>query len=530
MIPMRLISPISLILLFLAATVSAEPGVSHNVAEYGHFTPTKNDPTTVAENTVTLNRAIDKVEKGGTVQMPGGVFYISPTEREIQEGGGTAIHIRRDHVTLRGAGIGKTVLRTRSEWSVVNGKVIRGSGIRIHGTGNTAFARKDITLAGFELDGGAGFTGKFDWPASTKDGDGWDITHKGIILAADDCVDDVTLDSIYVHGYRGEVIYAGGLSLGKVRLSHVKVADTNASCFNITGAFTAEDCDFGKSRFWVEIATRGSKKSGTFRRCAFHDASVTGIVLCQGDGSAQQYLFENCRFENAPGVFGLYGGVGGPVVIRNNTFTNAGNILNGGYSPGAVTNDNKNVLMENNQAVRCTMLVNFIARATGWTVRKNTFTGPDPQNPGLATSVVYGAATISGCAITDNQFTDCRTPEQSAGITNERPLFLRNLYKNSERRDTQAKFTITSAQPKATPHFEEITLYSGDPKVAVEFETTGYPDGQLLTVSGGTPDAPVRLIPGAASYAVQSKRSLKGAGALHFRFDKKTSKWVEIAQ
>ena len=318
---------------------------------------------------------------------------------------------------------------------------MRSAGIRIHGTvleSPLAAPRHQHTLAGFELDGGAGFTGNFAWPASTKDGDGWDITHKGIVLSQDDCVDGVTLDSIYIHSYRGEEIYAGGLGLGKVRLSHVRADDTNASTFNITADFVAEDCEFGKSRFWVEIATLGAKKSGTFRRCYFHDASATAMVLCQGDGRAQPYLFENCRFENTPGVFGLYGGVGGPVIIRNNTFTRAGVVLGCGYCRCArKMNANSNVLMENNQAIRCAMLVNFTANATGWIIRKNTFTGLDPANPGLSTAVVYGATAIARCAITGNQFTDCRTPEQSAWIKNERPLFLGNIYKNTERRSQQ---------------------------------------------------------------------------------------------
>ena len=515
------------------ARASENPRETRKVAEFGAFTADRNDPATVAANSITLNRALEAVGKhgGGEVVLPAGVYYLAPTEDEIEKrGGGAAIHIRRDHITLRGAGIGKTILRTRSEWSVVNGNVVRGSGIRIHGTGNPAWPRRGIVLADFELDGGAGFTGNFAWPASTKDGDGWDITHKGIILSADDCVDDVTLDSVYVHSYRGEEIYAGGITLGKVRLSHVRADDTNASTFNITADFIAEDCEFGKSRFWAEIATLGAKKSGTFRRCYFHDASVTALVLCQGDGGAQPYLIENCRFENTPGVFGLYGGVGGPVVIRGNTFTRAGTVLSSGYSPGAKTNVNKNVLMENNQAIHCERLVNFTANSTGWVVRKNTFTGLDPANPGLSTAAVYGAAAISHCVIADNQFADCRTPEQSAWVKGERPLFMGNTYTNPERRGTQGVFTITAGNAKVTPHFEEVTVYSGDPNAAIAFETSGYPDGQPLAVHGGSAEAPVKFIPGAASYAVKSKRTLTGANALHFRFDQRSSKWVEVTQ
>lgn len=513
-----------------AMSAAENPPPARNVTEFGPFVADKNDPATVTANSVTLNRALDKVGGGGggSVMLPAGVFYLAPSDKEIKRGGGAAVHIRYDHLALRGAGIGKTILRTRSEWTVEKGAVVRGSGIRIEGTNWAGAPRHDIVLSGFELDGGAGFTGHFYWPASTTDGDGWDITHKGIILSVDDYVDDVTLDSIYVHGYRGEVIYAGGAGLGKVRLSHVRSEDTNASTFNITANFIAEDCIFGKSRFWGEIGTRGENKSGTFRRCHFHDSSVTGFALCQGDGKTEPYLFENCTFENTPGVFGLYGGVGGPVIIRNNTFTHAGTILSSGYSPGAIVNTNVGVLMENNVAIRCGVLVSFTAKASNWVIRKNTFAGLDAANPGLSTAVVYGAAEISHCAITDNQFTDCRTPEQSAWVKGERPLFLRNSYKNAERRDMQATFTITASQAKVTPHFEEVTINSGDPKVTPEFETAGYPDGQELTVRGGTPEAPVKFLPKAASYAVKSQRVLKGASSLHFQFDKKSSKWVEM--
>ena len=516
-------------LLFIALALRLSAA---DVAQFGHFTPAKSDPATVAENSATLNTALDAVGKngGGEVVLPAGTFYLSPTKDELAKGGGAAIHIRYDNVTLRGAGIGRTILRTHSDWSVVDGKVVRGSGLRIHGTGDPGAPRHGITLAGFELDGGAGFTGNFAWPASTKDGDGWDITHKGIILSADDCVDSVTLDSLYIHSYRGEEIYAGGIGLGKVRLSHVRADDTNASTFNITADFIAEDCEFGKSRFWAEIATLGRKKSGTFRRCWFHDASVTAVVLCQGDGGAQPYLFEACKFENTPGVFGIYGGVGGPVVIRGNTFTRAGVVLASSYSPGAKTNVNKGVLMENNTATHCSALASFTANASDWIIRKNTFSGLDPANPGLSTAVTYGAATISHCAITENQFTDCRTPEQSAWIKNERPLFAGNIYKNPERRSQQAIFTITAAQPKITPHFEEVTIYSSDPKAAPEFETANYPDGQLLTIRGGTAKAPVKFSPNASTFAVQSKHTLTGANTLRLRFDQKSSKWMEVAE
>jgi len=522
---------LSLLLASTMAGICAEPRASHNVTEFGPFVANATDPKTVAANSETINKALDKMGKGGggEVVLPAGIFYVAPTRWEISEDGkAAAIHIRYDHLTLRGAGIGKTVLRTRSEWSVVDHKVVRGAGIRINGSYAPAWPRHDITLKGFELDGGAGFTGKFGWPASIKDGDGWDITHKGIILSWDDFVDDVTLDSIYVHDYRGEVIYAGGGGLGKVRLHRVTSASTNASTFNITADFVAEDCEFGKSRFWVEIGTRFEKKAGTFRRCHFHDASVIAIVLCQGDGKPQPYLFEDCTFENTPGVFGIFGGVGGPVTIRHNIFTNAGDILSSSNAGGTTNDDNKNVLMEDNQATRSEALVSLSGKATDWTIRKNTFVGRDAANPGLSTAVFYGTAKLHNCVIEDNQFSDCRTPEQTAPMFAERPLFQDNTYTNVERRSTHGTFCVAQGQPIPTPHFEEITLTAGTPAAPVELETKAYPDGQELLVKGGSPDAPVKFVPKAASYTVKTTRVLNGTRVLWFKYSKQESKWIEM--
>ena len=82
----------------------------------------------------------------------------------------------------------------------------------------------------------------------------------------------------------------------------------------------------------------------------------------------------------------------------------------------------------------------------------------------------------------------------------------------------------------ATPHFEEMTIFAAEPAGAIEFETKGYPDGQELTVRGGTADAPVTFVPNAATYSVRTKRTLDGNGELRFKFGAKESKWMEITE
>jgi hypothetical protein len=497
---------------------------SVGVAQYGPFTGDRADATTARQNAATLNRAVEAVGRagGGTITLPAGTYYLCP---ENLEGDAVAVAIRQDAVTLAGAGIGKTILRTRSEWTIIHGRVVRGAGIRIYGTHDPVMPRRCIGFRDFEVDGGAGFTGHFGWPADIGTGDGWDITHKGFILSADDYVDDIVLENVYVHRYRGEAIYAGGSGLGRVKLRHVRSEDTNASTFNITASFTAEQCEFGKSRFWVEIGTRFPAKRGEFRKCWFHDASVTAIALAQGDGKPQPYLFEGCRFSRAPAVFGLYGGVGGPIVIRDNVFTDCGTILETGYAPNTETPVNRHVLMEGNTCERAGVLLSLYSSAQDFVVRSNRFTGRSAQNRGLSTSVMYGAVAMKGVRVAGNRFRDCRTPEQTAPVDGERPLFVDNVYENAESRDTEGVFTLNDTDRRVVPHYERVTGYAGQAGSTPQLETVGYPDGQILHIDGGTPSAAIRLMPGAETYSVPREVLLSGGAGVRLRYEAASRLW-----
>src|SRR6267142_1060386 len=60
-----------------------------------------------------------------------------------------------------------------------------------------------------------------------------------------------------------------------------------------------------------------------FRNNYFHDNNAdAGISITQGDGSTMKFVFDNNRFTRSSGIlFGLFGGVGGPVHFTNNTIS-----------------------------------------------------------------------------------------------------------------------------------------------------------------------------------------------------------------
>ena len=304
----------------------AAPG-ARRVTDFGVFTPSASDNTTRAANTVTINSALDNVGKqvnGGVLCLPPGTFYLTNRAGGQQE----AVVITHNNTTLWGAGMdstkGGTRLVTRSDWNLVNGAVFRGNGLRLVGTTSPTTPLTNVTLRDFEIDGGSGYTGNFSWPASTSTGDGWDISHKGIILAWDDCVGSVTMQRVWAHSYKGEVVYAGGQCLQKVAIDGIRSEDTNASTMNITANFTVTNSYFGKSSLWMEIGAAGPYNSSTWTNNTFKDAARYGINIAQGDGRANTpHTFQNNTFQSCGNTgFYLGGGAGGPITISKNTFLN----------------------------------------------------------------------------------------------------------------------------------------------------------------------------------------------------------------
>jgi hypothetical protein len=502
------------------------------VTDFGSFIANASDAAVRIANTNTLNKALDEVGKqinGGIVNLPPGTFYLTN-----YKSAGAAVVFTRNNVVLQGAGMdgsqGGTKLVTRSDYNLDgSGAVFRGSGMLLVGNANPATPLRNIALRDFELDGGAGFTGNFGFPANPATGDGWDITHKGIILSSDSNVDGVTIERVWVHSYRGEVIYAGGSGLGQVSIRSVKSEDTNASTYNITANATVENSEFGKSRFWIEIGTRFTNKAATFRNNYFHDASVDGaIALVQGDLGNQPYRFEGNRFERCVGAgFIFTGGVGGPVAISNNTFLQCGGLAIA-TAPMSDTPQNQNITFENNILTDGPFLANFFAVGRNITIRNNTFNNTRAAK-GASTAAFICCSTLDRVVIENNVFRNMRAPENSAEITaGERPLFRGNQYINAELRDGQGLTRMSSGSRVVRPIYEEARIESDAPNVEAILSVDRYPEGQEVTITGGTVANPIKFSSNATSYQVAANRLLNGSDSLRFRFSKALGKWVEI--
>lgn len=507
------------------------PG-ARSVGEFGAFTADDNSAAVQSANQRTINNAIETVGTagGGTICLPAGRYFIAFATGFAGQapGDSLAIFIRRSNITLWGAGRDQTILLTPPEYRLVNGAVVRGSGIWISSpigaTPTNGQTTVNVTLRDFQLDGQAGWTGRYGFPASPVDGDGWDITHKGIILSQGRYVDNVVLQDFYIRRYRGEIIYAGGERLGRIRLLRVKSEDTNASTYNLTGQATVDDSEFGLSRFWIEIGTAFPNNFQTFRNNYFHDGrSGAGIGLAQGDGARHPISFTNNRFENCVGVLGVYGGVGGPITLSDNTVTNCtGNFFEGGVAPNTVVAGlrlSENITVERNTLTNVATFASLAGQLRNVVFQNNVFAGRGTAG-GTGTVIIGSGGDFTNVRFLNNQFSNALAPVASGGFAGFNPFFSGNSY-------TSIRVETTGAT--LTPRSEFLGVNLGSSATAV-LATAQYVDGHVVTITGGTPTRVVNFVAGGGNgYSVPVTRVMDGSRTLVLRFDAAASIWREVS-
>lgn len=560
----------SFVLLFLFAGILScfASEKVYKVSEFGQFIPELNDSATLTTNSNTINSAIANIgiRGGGIIVLPEGTFNIG-TDLKVKT---RAITIGFDNITISGAGMDKTILKTNGTWDSSLKK--RGHGIVIDGT-KTGKPLTNITLKNFQLDGQSGWSGKYKWPADPLTGDGWDITHKGIAMVNTQ-VNNVTLENVYVHRYKGEILYTGGMRVGNVTVRGCKLADTNGSCFNLYGAnLLIENTEFaGPTRFWVELTARANQggyptNKTLFRNNTFKNAvgSIGFAIGSCGDGTSHEVVVESNTFEDAPnGVFLWGGGAVGPFVIKNNTFKNVGGTFTesrgalmdieygGGIEPG-VRNFNKNITFSNNKIEKCSgPLVTFSGswasgpyNSPGYEeienvlIEENTFEWHPTETNKERAIVEYGSTnswvdnakvsySLKNIIIRNNHFINGLNPTQ-VGIVNAgtRPMFAGNTYSNVTYTSGNGVFAITANSPIITPVFDKVQVNTDADLVTATLETSQYSNGAEIEITGGTKEARVRFSLNAPSYIVSKERLLTGNDTLCLKYNSSFQKWVE---
>jgi hypothetical protein len=114
-----------------------------------------------------------------------------------------------------------------------NNEVWRGGCIGIMG-GTSASPQQNISVVDLEIDGTAHYTGNTAWPASTVNGDGWDITHRGVWCNQDKYIYNVLVQNCNIHGFKGELTYSAGPYIKNHSLLNNNFDDSNGEATNFS--------------------------------------------------------------------------------------------------------------------------------------------------------------------------------------------------------------------------------------------------------------------------------------------------------
>lgn len=173
----------------------------------------------------------------------------------------------------------------QSRWQVVNSAstgqpmVWRGGGIFLKCplTEPADYAdRPGLTLIDMTLDGGIPQGNVFDFPARLSDGEGWDVTDKGIEVEPDRYSGDIRLIRSKIVGFRGELIFQAGLGNGELYIRSGVLGETNGDLFQSCGTNIDIDGLFGYKAFATFEGWSGRR--GRMVNAVFEDCQRTGGI------------------------------------------------------------------------------------------------------------------------------------------------------------------------------------------------------------------------------------------------------------
>jgi hypothetical protein len=240
------------------------------------------------QNSEAFQRCVDAASGTNIViKIPAGKYLLVPPAQlagiATNNGGGTvwsAVVIRKGGIDFQGAGVDKTILLGCGAWKLQGKSALRGLIFDCHGpvTNNTPLVFEDLTM-----DGGVpvGKTPCRVYPASAKDGSGWDGTHGAV---ADSGRGPLHLfkefrDCRFTH-WRGEILksVAPGWD-GYILVTNCLFDDGNASAFNMSFTHKISGCTFSNMYMAMEFYQAYCSNACYFERNILTNITASPVAI-----------------------------------------------------------------------------------------------------------------------------------------------------------------------------------------------------------------------------------------------------------
>jgi hypothetical protein len=291
-----------------------------NVKEFG----AKGDGR--SDDTLAIRRALATARSAGgaTVYFPAGTYNFAPqptdkgwTPETFKSGDPYAVFdLSFSNVALVGDGPKKSVLSfhtlgltdpvthySKTGSSYV--KIKRGAAFFVYGGANGAVLT-NIQFKDIRVTGNAPGTGDATVGGIPSNGDGWDVTNKGLWISGPVPVDNVILNNVEFDGFRGEILYYGGNGK-RVTILNSYLHDSNADAISMSADVYVANTRIAQSYNGFEnLAANGIERTvivnslidGYWGKSKTHN----GVVFI-GVGDSGLYL-TGCTIQNcANGVY-----------------------------------------------------------------------------------------------------------------------------------------------------------------------------------------------------------------------------------
>jgi hypothetical protein len=307
------------------------------------------------QNAEAFQRCADAATGTNTIiKIPAGNYLLVPplqvTGFEMKSGGGpvaAAVVLRKGGIRFLGEGMANTILTGCGAWKLQGKFAHRGQLFVCQGpvTNNYPLMFEDLTMDGGML---IGNTSNHGFPASVRDGSGWDETHDAVVDRGTPPLHAFKAfrNCRFVH-WRGEMLKSNSSwTNGFIEVTHCVFEDGDASAFNFTFAHVISGCTFSNLDMAMEFYEGYMNGPSMFENSKVRDVRADLVIVgALTNHVTPAYSIRNNKLESKD--FGILLGPARNVVISSNRFSGQGFAI--GTGAGYQGKDcNGNIIIEDN--------------------------------------------------------------------------------------------------------------------------------------------------------------------------------------
>jgi parallel beta-helix repeat protein len=320
-----------------------------DVRTYGAKGDGKTDDTVAVRSAIA---AAVEGGQGGIIFFPAGTYAVCPQPDDQPNGFFRPIFTLggQQNLVLLGVGTGRSILKgycagladPAKSWKVTGDGYVKISRFGMFQLAGSNRPTTGIQFRSLVIDGNLPYTGNSTVGGIRETGDGWDMTHKAITCNGPGTVDQILIFNCAIKNWRGEEVYAGGSTIGRMNVINGSIRGCNASAMSCSANINIVGVAIGGT-------SAGDDVYNGVENFAFAPGQQTTLVNCTVQCSSRPkrvhgngiVLLGNPPWKGAPGTsatikgctivnnhFGiLFSETDHDVTISGNTFTNNVNAM-----------------------------------------------------------------------------------------------------------------------------------------------------------------------------------------------------------